>query len=80
MSSVSLSLQVTCIWEFMKVKEKKSAKEVLITEFLGKINPSGWRTNRKAALSDLEYTILNNGQQVLFSSSAEASIFDILQH
>lgn len=57
-------MQVTCIWEVMKVKEKKSPKELLVTEFLGKINPSGWRTNRKAALSELEYQILNNGEQV----------------
>eukprot|EP00026_Physarum_polycephalum_P022681 Phypoly_transcript_26932.p1 GENE.Phypoly_transcript_26932~~Phypoly_transcript_26932.p1 ORF type:complete len:127 (+),score=14.28 Phypoly_transcript_26932:83-463(+) len=50
----------------MKVKEKKSPKEQLINEFLGKINPTGWRTNRKAALSELEYSILNNGEQIEF--------------
>ncbi len=44
--------------------KEDTANEQLITKFLSKVNPTGWRTNRKAALIELEKALFYNKTQV----------------
>jgi hypothetical protein len=59
------------------MKEKEPPKELLVKKFLGKVNPTGWRTNRKAALAELENIIFSDKAQVCTSHHSTAcSSFD----